>query len=229
MNWVDIVILIILTINSLVGVKNGFIVSIFNLIGFIVAYYIAKFNYPIVVEYITKNPDIFNRIKEFVITKVQPIIEKSTNLGEGSTILKGLKLPELVTGNVANNSIQDLYLQNMTDTVTNVVAETLTNIVINIISFLIVFFVSWIILAIIVKVLDGFVSLPILKQFNKLLGLGVGFLKGILIVFLILAVLTPVISFSPNGAIANGVFDSEIGCYLYNNNILLRYLKNIGL
>lgn len=225
MNWIDIIILVILAINSLIGIKDGFIVSIFNLVGFIIAYFVAKLYYPVVSEYIVKNPELYGKLKDFVISKVQPIIEKNTNLGDGSTILDNLKLPELIMDNALNNPLQGSYLKDMTDTVLNVVAETLTGILINIISFLIVFFVSWLILLIVVRVIDRVASLPILKQFNKLLGLGVGFIRGALIVYLILAILTPMISFSPDGAIAKGVFDSKIGYYLYNNNILLNYLK----
>lgn len=225
MNWIDIIILVILAINSLIGIKDGFIVSIFNLVGFIIAYFVAKLYYPVVSEYIVKNPELYGKLKDFVISKVQPIIEKNTNIGDSSSILNDLKLPELLRDNAMNNSLQNSYLKDMTDTVLSVVADTLTNMLVNIISFIIVFFISWIILLVLVRVIDKLVSLPILKQFNKLLGLGAGLVKGALIVYLILAILTPLISFSPDGAIAKGVFDSEIGYYLYNNNILLNYLK----
>jgi len=225
MNWVDMTILIILIVNSLVGVKQGFIVSIFNLVGFILSYYFAKIYYPIVSEYIIANPDFFNKLKEFIGMKVQPLIIKNAAETDTGSILKNFKLPKPVMDGVLQNKLFGSYVQDMTDSISSLITETLTHMFVNIISFLIVFAIAQFVLMIIVRVLDSFVSLPILNQFNKLLGVGTGFIKGILVVYLILAVLTPIISFSPDGAIANGVFNSTFGYYLYDNNILLKYLK----
>lgn len=225
MNWVDIAVLIILTINSLVGVREGFIVTVFNLAGFIISYYIAKSYYPVVSKYIIANPDFFDKIKEFVSEKIQPLVEKNAVANDMNSMLQGIKLPKSIMEGISQNTHLDSYVKDMTDTASNLIAESLTHMLINIVSFLITFAIAWLVIMIIVKVIDSFASLPILNQFNKLLGLSVGFIKGILILYLIFAVLTPIVSFSPNGAIAKGVFDSKFGYYLYDNNILLKYLK----
>lgn len=225
MNWVDIVVLIILTINSLVGIREGFIVTVFNLAGFILSYYIAKSYYPVVSKYIIANPDFFDKMKEFVSERVQPLVEKNAATNDTGLLLQGIKLPKSIIKGISQNANLDSYVKDMTDTASGLIAESLTHMLINIISFLIVFAIAWFVIMLIVKVIDSFASLPILNQFNKLLGLSVGFVKGILILYLIFAVLTPIISFSPNGVIAKGVFESNFGYYLYDNNILLKYLK----
>jgi len=224
-NWVDIVVLIILTINSLVGIREGFIVTVFNLAGFILSYYIAKSYYPVVSKYIIANPDFFDKMKEFVSERVQPLVEKNAATNDTGLLLQGIKLPKSIIKGISQNANLDSYVKDMTDTASGLIAESLTHMLINIISFLIVFAIAWFVIMLIVKVIDSFASLPILNQFNKLLGLSVGFVKGILILYLIFAVLTPIISFSPNGVIAKGVFESNFGYYLYDNNILLKYLK----
>lgn len=225
MNWIDIIVLIILTINSLMGIREGFIVTVFNLVGFIISYYIAKAYYPVVSKYIVANPDFFNKVKEVVNSKIQPLVEKNTVANDTNMLIQGIKLPKTIMEGLLQDTHLDSYVKDMTDTASSIITESLTHMLINIVSFLIVFAIAWLAIMIVVKVIDSFASLPILNQFNKLLGLSAGFIKGMFILYLFFAVLTPIISFSPDGFLAEGVYSSKFGYYLYDNNILLKYLK----
>lgn len=63
---------------------------------------------------------------------------------------------------------------------------------------------------------------------DKILGLGLGFVKWIFIIFLILAILTPVISVLPNNnALKNSIESSKLTKYFYNYNIIFPMIKKI--
>ncbi|KRQ85959.1 Colicin V production protein [Caloramator mitchellensis] len=63
---------------------------------------------------------------------------------------------------------------------------------------------------------------------DKLLGLGLGFVKWIFIIFLILAIITPVVSVLPNNnAFKSSIETSKIAKYFYNYNIIFPIIKKI--
>ncbi|WP_183108777.1 CvpA family protein [Thermohalobacter berrensis] len=188
----DYIIILILLFNSLGGFRNGFIISAFNLVGFILSIYIAKLYYPILSEYIKANPAFFDKVKGFV--------EKfSQNIPLYNDIYSGEMLINMLTERA-----------------------------IDIISIVLVFFIAKILIYLAITILDNIAQLPILKQVNHISGLVFGLAKGILILYVLFALLTPVIKVFPDSFIAKGTLNSTFGYYLYNYNIIISYLKMIG-
>lgn len=229
MNWVDICIFAILAINSLIGFNQGFIASIFSLVGLLISYFIARLYYPIVAQFMLNNQGIYDKTKGFVDKKLYSMLEGKTDVFGITPLLERLNLPKPIIDIISNSPTVDSYTSELTNAALNVISEALTRIFIDIISLIIAFIAVRIIFIIIVKFSNIFSKLPLLKEFNKILGLLFGLIKGIVVVLIILAVFTPFVSISPSGAIAEGVFNSTVGYYLYDNNILLKYLKELVL
>lgn len=229
MNWVDISIFAILALNSLIGFNQGFIVSIFSLAGLIFSYFIARLYYPVIAQVLLNNEAIYQKFRGFVDKRLYSIFEDKADIFGPAPFLEGLNLPKPLIDIITKSPKVDSYTSQISQAAIDIMSEAITGILIDIISLIIAFIVARIILIIIVRVLSVFSKLPVLNQFNKLFGLAFGFIKGIFIILIILAVLTPFISVSPNGAIAEGVFGSTVGYYLYDNNILLKYLKDLVL
>ena len=90
---------------------------------------------------------------------------------------------------------------------------------------------TWISLFIIARILFIFLKLitsliaklPVIKQFDQLGGIIYGLLEGIIIVYIILAIVSFV---SPmiNPDVSNTINSSTIGGFLYNNNLLLKII-----
>lgn len=73
MNWLDIIIVIILIYNASKGLRLGFIVSIFNIIGFVLSIFIASRYYSSVYSFIVNSPvlyEVFERFTEIILTIV---------------------------------------------------------------------------------------------------------------------------------------------------------------
>lgn len=227
MNWIDIGVIVILIFSSFIGYKQGFILSAFNLAGIVISYFLARMYYPIVAQFILNNQTIYGKIRGFVDNRLYSIFEDRIE-GIGTIpILEGINLPKSLSDILSKSPDVISHSNEISGTAVDIMSEALTLIFIDVISFIVAFIIIRIILIFAVKLLNAFFELPILKQFNKLLGFGFGFIKGILIILLIFAMFIPFVSVSPDGMLAEGIYNSEIGYYLYDNNILLKYLKEV--
>ena len=90
---------------------------------------------------------------------------------------------------------------------------------------------TWIVLFIVARILLIFLrfvtsliaKLPVIKQFDKLGGIIYGLLEGLIIVYVLLAIIS-FISPMLNGTLANAINESYIGSMMYNNNLLLKII-----
>jgi len=228
MSWIDLIILGIIAWNLLLGVKRGLIVSIFNLIGFILAAYITKVVYPTVATVISNSPKVVELVDKFVAKRVDKTIENNAATTMDSAF-DVFKLP----GIIKDSLVQSTQFQEGTNALINdfniAITNMFVNILINVISIIIVFIIARVLISFIVRILDGIAELPLLRQVNKIAGLAFGAVAGILMVYFMFVLLTPTISISPEGAIGRATFSSVLGNYFYSNNIILYYLKVFGI
>jgi len=160
------------------------------------------------------------RVKEYLISKDffytainDKLLEKMPQ-GAPPGSLESEGIPSLVGG----------FVDNVTSTVSANIASSLTELIMVIISFLIV--------VIVVKLFLYFITIIFSKKNRKgptglidgLLGLAFGFFKGMIVLYIILAVMIPIINLtSPEHTftILTSLDSSVLAKDLYNNNPLL--------
>ena len=76
----------------------------------------------------------------------------------------------------------------------------------------------------IAKVLNIFSKLPVIKQFNRLGGALLGGIKGILILYIMIAIVTVFVPFEENGVIVQGIEESSFAGAMYEDNIILNLI-----
>ena len=69
-------------------------------------------------------------------------------------------------------------------------------------------------------------DLPILKQIDQLLGSGIGFIKGFISIFIILAIMVPVMNMMQNDFLVKSLKTAPLTEYCYDHNILLIAVKD---
>ena len=225
MSWMDISIIVILLLSGINGLYIGFIRSSFNLLVYILSGYITKIYYPFLAAFIKNNPDILSKMKDIVNSGISKIIKNS----EGSTREKALeyfKVPDAFKSSIEGSVEFQKGVEDLSKTASGVISEAFIDIFINIISVIVVFLVAKTLLTVIMGMIDNFFKLPLLKDFNRILGLILGIAKGLLIIYIIFTILTPLIMMSPEGYISEVTYNSNIGLYFYNNNIILNFIKD---
>ncbi len=214
MNIVDYLIIILIIINGFGGLIKGFIITFFSFVGFIISIIIAKTYYPVLATYLINNTNMFVKIQRFVDERLSVVLEKFSD-NSIMSIEDILRLPSNMNSTVASEPV---FLSN-----------NLTYVIISIISIIIIFLLSRFAIFIIMHILDSIAQFPILKQFNRLVGLVFGIAKGILVVYIIFAMLTPVISLFPDSIIAQKTFESTLGYFFYSKNLIIGFIKTLSI
>lgn len=228
MGWMDVLIVVIWIIHSIRGWTKGLILSFFQMTSFLIAGVVAKVYYPVVSTYITQNTGIFIKIQEMIGTRFKMAINEQAISGgiiANPNIYQVLKFPKAIEELFMANDVIEAYSAKAMEGIHSYVSDILTRMFINFISILLVFFIVKMILSILGHVLHNIASLPVLNQFNRLGGMVFGFIKGLLIVFILLAMVTPFMTMMDSSILVEGMEKSVLSNYLYHHNPIIGMIK----
>lgn len=125
--------------------------------------------------------------------------------------------------NYMNEQVENSTAQVKKDAV-NTAAEQISLIIVDIGVIILLFFVARILLTFVKAITDLITRLPIIKQFDKAGGIIFGGIQGLLIVFVVLAIITFIAPIIANYTITTLIGQSYLGNILYNNNLLLNII-----
>ena len=154
---------------------------------------------------IIKNTTIDDRIKNVIVENVK--LDENEESQE-SNVIKDSITNKLITG--ANNTVEEI-------------ADSFSIKLIEIAVILLLYIIARIILKFISALTDLITNLPILKQINKTGGIVYGFIKGLIIIHVLLAIIyliSPVVKTNTFNIIDNTILTKQI----YNNNILIKLI-----
>ncbi len=226
MNWIDVCVIIIIVVNGIRGLAQGLIISVFNMTSFIIAAIVSKIYYSKLSQFIMNKTPLSVKIYEFILKRINETNIQSNMIdGQGQTnVFEMMNLPKTLGNLLMENEFLKEYNQEAMINIHNYIADATTKIIVDLLSIVIIFLGILLILNILGHILNSVASLPIINQFNRLGGLVFGTFKGTLIVFILLAIMVPVVSMFPNCFIEEALYKSTIAKDLYNYNILLRIL-----
>ena len=207
---VDLVILAIMILCIIIGYVRGLTGSLIKILSFVLS---------IVIAFI-----LFIPISNLIIDKTQ--IDENLEQTIRETIIgneqnKEEKMPQAITDYIGQK------VENVADDAKEAIADSTARDV----SVTIVKAGTWIVLFIIARILLIFLrfitaliaKLPVIKQCDKLGGIIYGIIEGLIIIYVLLAIISFV---SPmlSGNLANAIDKSYIGSIMYNNNLLLKII-----
>lgn len=210
---IDLIIVAILAICIFFGYKNGLTKSIIKILSFVIAIIIAALFFKPVSNFIIERTEIDDNIRQAVVNLVSKDIEENGEVKEDTN------LPQSMI-NYINDSVKNTVEETKV-TVVNNAADKIAVTAINVASAVILFIVARIILLIITLITNILTDLPIIKQFDKTGGILYGTIKGLLIIFIIFAVISLISPVIEKTGIIAGINKSFIGGFLYNNNLFL--------
>lgn len=214
---VDIIILIIMALCIFIGYKRGLIKCAINVLSFFVAIIVVILLTTPVSNLIINNTKIDDNIRETILGKLD-----IGNLSDGQMELNenSSNLPEVVREYINNLMIE--INSTTTGDVAQALAENISVMIINV-AVAIILFIGTKLALVFVKVLADIIGkIPLLKQFNKAGGIIYGVAKGIVTIYLLLAVISIIIPLLSNTFITDAINQSMIGKAMYDNNILLK-------
>ena len=227
-NLMDIILIAIIAIAGFVGYKLGFIKAVISFLSFFVAIGVALAFYNPLSVILAENTSI----DEWIVDKIMnysvsgdaetqeletTTVASDTGSSEGNAISEILAdLPDIVSNN--------LNLTTFQDSIRHEIAKRVSELIMKLLSLIILYVVVKLTLSIALLVLGGMMKLPVLKQLNEILGMGLGAIIGFLNMYLVFGILTFVSSITNIDFIVDAIKSSMFASVMYDNNIIINIL-----
>lgn len=211
---IDLISIGIIALSTFLGYKKGLIGVAFKILSFIIAIVITLVLYRPITSYIVNNTNIAMSIENTIVEKLGTVEVK-----DGKIEKENIDLPNVIV-NYINEQITNT-VNNTKDTVVKTVAKELTIQSINLIVMVAIFIITRILLLFAKAVLEAVSELPIIKQFNEAGGIIYGVIRGILLIYIILAIISLILPMLNKAEILNLINGTIITKILYNNNLIL--------
>lgn len=200
----DIGIVGIIILSTFIGYKQGLVKSAIKILSFFIAIIVALTLYKPVSSLIINKTPIYDNIKGAMIEKIKP---------------EGIEVNEEI--DIQNNA-GDLILNSATNTIEGIAGDFTTKLIETVI-LLLLFIIVKIVLKFVSILSDIITKLPLIKQVNKVGGTLYGVIKGVIVVYTILAVVYLIAPLMQN-TIIQGINNSVITNKMYNNNLILKII-----
>jgi len=204
----DIVLISIFALSIFLGYRKGLIKVAFNLCAFILAILITWILYTPVTNLVLEHTNFDEGIKSSIIEKGVIKVERDEKNDDNSI----------------NNYINQYVTEPATSKANEAVEETAKVVSEKVVAIgvaIALFIVVRVVLLLLSFIADMIAKLPIIKQFNKGGGIIYGVIRGIFIIYTILAIMFFVMSVNNSGLVANAIDSSILSKFLYTHNIIL--------
>lgn len=229
MNWTDILVIAIIIGFGIIGMKTGFILSVYRVVSFFASIFVSMKLYPKVAQILAKTSFAANIqdniLKNLLLQKqtLSPEVNSQVKETAAQTVIEHLKLPGFLKESV-KAAVPDVSRVLPVDKVMESISSQLTWIVIQIISLILVYIFVRIALIFLKVVLRGIAKLPLFKQLDKIGGFGLGAIEGLLSVYILFAILM-LFNSSPKFVKFFASLDSSIiAKFFYQNNFIINLM-----
>lgn len=205
----DIILVAILAASIFFGYKKGLVKVAISLCALVIAVIVTLVFYKPISSAIIKNTDWDEKIEQIIIENATKDVDNKEQ--EGNMLEN------------AQNYIDNAVTEGQNNVVENV-APVIAERVIVIGTMIGLFIATRLVLILLTLVSNVITNLPIIKQFNKLGGLLYGIIRGLVVVYALLAVAFFIVSVSANVGITNAIDGSFITKFMYSHNILLNII-----
>ncbi len=231
-NYVDYGIIAIVAISVIFGLYRGFLASLLDAGGGIVAFLGSFWLYPKIEAWIKGNKAIINSLLSYTdaLTRVgdQTLAATTVNNLPPETIkdiISRVKLPAPLSGILQSNLENNVFSASGLNTVSDYVSQTVLSVSIKVISFIAAFILLYLFLSIAVNVIRIVFKLPVLKQMDTLAGGLFGFLRAMLICYVLLALVPLVETVIPLKQVNELIQTSTFARYFNNGNLIMSIVE----
>ena len=212
----DIILIGLIALSIFSGYRKGLIKVAVKLFAFLIALVVTLAFYRPVSNLIIEKTELDEKIQNVIIENGTQEIEE--NNGE-------VKQDGFIS--YMQEYGGDTVAKTQNEIVTNI-AEVISVKAINLIAIVGIFLLTRLALVVFTLLSDIITKLPIIKQFNKLGGTIYGVLRGIVLVYFILAITFFIVSATGNNTILTLIDSSIITKFMYTNNLLLNIMFKKG-
>ncbi len=234
MNIIDLGIILVLGLGFLLGWYKGFLVTALNVASYFVSWIIAVASYSSLASFILEKTNFDNTLLYFTAgaEKLSDMSVANVSINELGfekiqEIISTSNLPKPIEGMMLDNIVNNAFASQGITTLSDYFNQTLINLSLSLISFLIIFFAVKLVCTFAIGLVDYVVKLPVLKQFDKVIGGGIGVLQAAIFVWVVFAIVPILMSVLPLEDFNNLIQGSLLGRLFFNGNIIFNVLKSV--
>lgn len=224
MNWLSVVILAVIVLCIFQGLRRGMVRSAFSLISVILTLFFGSLLNPYMSRFLTENTPIYYTVQEKCEGSITAALE---NKEEQDQFISGLPLPESMKQILAENNNEQSYQTLLAETFSEYLSHSIAKVAIGSISLIFTFLLVSMFMNLLVGMLDGIFSLPVLSLLNRAGGAVLGAVQGIFVVWICFLIITLFWDAAWAQEATALIKENEITYFLYENNILLHFMSEI--
>lgn len=215
MNYLVIAIAILFAWCLFEGYKKGFMRGLFGLISWVLVLILCYVATPMVTDLLIEETNIEESITESISAKLNEMIAESGVAELEESLPEELKVALMGEG----GNMEEILASNgeMVINSTSIVYTA-----VSIIALIIVMVVTKILMIVLDAILGIATKLPVIGSIDKLLGLLCGGVKGLLISWIVLTVITVLAYTGTNTELVAYISDSQLLTWLQDNNFILK-------
>ena len=224
----------IIALCTLFGLYRGFIQSVLNLAGGLVAFGGSFLLFPKLADVLSANTDITRLISTYTDSgsllgdlDLSSRAVSALNESNVNAIVEKAGLPQ-PTGTLLEHNLKQQVFSPLGDLATNVgdyVNQTILSVSINVLCFILCFIVCFVVATIIVNLLRAVFRFPVLKHLDWLAGGAFGLLLGVMLCFVVFTVLPLLESVVPLPEFRAMVDASALAQVFENGNLIISIMN----
>lgn len=213
------------------GYRKGLMKMALSVTVLFAAIFVSKMVSPYVEEYLNKETKIYEQVYENTDDYVKGVLEEKLgglfSVADEAYVIEKLPLPTYIKTALTKNNKQEIYEKLGVSAFEEYISSALAEFIVTAIAYVITFLVVWIGIFILSKLLESIVRLPILNGINRFSGAAIGFLKGMIVLWILCLVVTATASTQTGQNILKMIDESQILSAIYNHNYLMRWVTEV--
>ncbi|MDW7672286.1 MAG: CvpA family protein [Bacillota bacterium] len=214
MNWMDYLLLGILAFSVIRGYQRGLIMTVASLASYLAGWWAATTYSEPAAAALLKTESVYQPLFEWLRGFLE---SRSKGMGMGHLVEDSfqdswfsLPLPQVTQRWLQHPEQAGEWMQQTENWLLDQAAAALAQIVVAFVAFILVFLVVKNLVFFLGKLLNGVFKLPLLNGLNRGGGLAAGLLRGVLIIWVLLILATPLLVADPEGNLAEALRQSML-------------------
>lgn len=223
---VTVLILVILGLCVLAGYYRGVIYSAVSLGLTLLSFFLALLLIPVITGPVRESKSLYGMLLynfegyEYVTKTSVEMIHDPVSSIDGDTlseVIENAALPRPFDRAIAKNIRREAYASSGISTLGDYFNQTIVDVVLNILSLLLLFAIIRVLLGFILRMIDyGRRGLPALKQFDALFSCGIGFLHGVMLLYIFFLIAPIILTIVPK--LGRILIDTPLSSFFYRMN-----------
>lgn len=229
MHYLEAVVAIIFIVCVVNGFRKGFLRMVLSFGTLAIAFVITMFGY----HHVAKVLNQYTGFSDAVQTQVAKTLELDTNKDVEKRAIQikkinNLPLPETIIQGLNDSNNEEIYEALKVNTFNEYLAKYLAVIVSNSAAFLITYLLAYLLLKALMALVDMITELPIIHGINKIGGVLLGGLEGVLLIWLTFLVINIISGSGIGQTLLIWIKESKYLSILYDNNIIMDGIINLS-